>query len=81
MFSKTTRLQMLLVWASIPERPVSPGKSPAFHMIPGGEASNRFRFNIADVHRRLIILKMRVPQAFVVFAEQQYPKGTLVPEL
>ena len=51
---------MLLVWASIPERPVSP---------------------IADVHRRLIILKMRVAQAFVVFAEQQYPKGTLVTEL
>ena len=46
-------------------------------MIPGGAASNRFRFNIADVHRRLIILKMRVAQAFVVFAEQQYPKGTL----
>ena len=37
--------------------------------------------NIADVHRRLIILKMRVAQAFVVFAEQQYPKGTLVREL
>ena len=62
---------MLLVWASIPERTV----------IPGGAASNRFRFNIADVHRRLIILKMRVAQAFVVFAEQQYPKGTLVREL
>lgn len=72
---------MLLVWASIPERTVSPGKSPAFHMIPGGAASNRFRLNIADVHRRLIILKMRVAQAFVVFAEQQYPKGTLVREL
>ncbi len=72
---------MLLVWTSIPERPVSPRKSPAFHMIPGGAASNRFRFNIADVHRRLIILKMRVAQAFVVFAEQQYPKGTLVREL
>ena len=72
---------MLLVWASIPEWPVSPGKPPAFHMIPGGAASNRFRFDIADVHRRLIILKMRVAQAFVVFAEQQYPKGTLVREL
>lgn len=68
---------MLLVWVSIPERPVSPGKSPAFHMIPGGAASNRFRINIAG----LIILKMRVAQAFVVFAEQQYPKGTLVTEL
>lgn len=72
---------MLLVWASIPERPVSLRKSPPFHMIPGGAASNRFRFNIADVHRRLIILKMRVALAFVVFAEQQYPKGTLVREL
>lgn len=72
---------MLLVWASIPERPVSLRKSPPFHMIPGGAASNRFRFNIADVHRRLIILKMRVAQEFVVFAEQQYPKGTLVREL
>lgn len=69
---------MLLVWASIPERSVSLGKSPAIHVIPANTAKNPFRFNAADDHADFILLKTRGAQAFVVFAGQQYPKGTLV---